>query len=241
MQITPTQYIYPPRPRAAIPRDQINYVLGENSTWIAQLKYNDSRCMVKYLPGGKIELWNRHGEKFRNYTCPEELHNQLTKLHTTLNLNQDKISILDGGLLDAKHPAIKDTIVIWDILVHNGNHLLGTTYQERKGIIIPDVLEPWTHHVPTIGPITFGLKIDDNLFIPECHPQTEWANLWGIVDHANKPYTVGKPTDKNYKISPLLEGLVFKNPQGELSLGYKEQNNSDWIMRSRVHTGRHKF
>ena len=42
-------------------------------------------------------------------------------------------------------------------------------------------------------------------------------------------------------IGPLLEGLVFKDPNGRLQMGWQEKNNSDWMARSRVTTGRHAF
>lgn len=238
MKVKPTQYIFPPRPTEAMPREATE-ILGEYG-WIAQLKYNDSRCLIKYLPGGEIQLWNRHGERFRDYTAPEWLLEQLDNLRKELGLDKNNYHLLDGGLLDKKHKAIKDTITIWDILVKDGKHLLGTTYQERYNSIAEAAETPWYWETHKLG-LTWDKTNTSHILLPENWPYQTWISLWEMIDIINDPFTIGKPTDTNYKISPLVEGLVFKNPNGELGMGIREKNNSDWIMRSRVQTGRHLF
>lgn len=228
MQVKPEQYIYPPRPDQAIPRDATDF-LGEMG-WLAQLKYNDSRCLVKFLPDQTIELWNRHGERFRNYTCPPWLHDQLQILRQELGLGQG-YHLLDGGLLDQKHRAIKDTIVIWDILVRDSQHLIGTTYQERYQSLAQNADIPW-HFDHTKFGLTWDKQLS-NVLIPEQWPHQTWPDLWDMIHEINKPY-------ENI-CGPLLEGLVFKDPNGELGMGFTEKNNSQWVMRSRVATGRHAF
>ncbi|RKZ12569.1 hypothetical protein DRQ50_11745 [bacterium] len=229
MQVQAKQYIFPPRPKDAIPRDQTQ-ILGDMG-WLAQLKFNDTRCLIKLLPNGESELWSRHAEKIRSYTCPEWLQDQIKELRDQLGLDRNKYHLLDGGLLDQKHRAIKDTIVIWDILVRDSKHLLGTTYQERyQSILAPeDVPWYWSQH----GMHRLGTSYTPNIFHPEYHPATIWPDLWEMIDTINKEY-------KNI-CGPLLEGLVFKNPQGILGMGITEKNNSNWLMRSRVTTGRHTF
>jgi len=78
-----------------------------------------------------------------------------------------------------------------------------------------------------------GTSYTPNIFHPEYHPATIWPDLWEMIDTINKEY-------KNI-CGPLLDGLVFKNPQGILGMGITEKNNSNWLMRSRVTTGRHTF
>lgn len=229
MKVTPDQYIYPPRPDKAIPRDQTE-ILGDMG-WLAQLKYNDTRCLVKYLPNGTAQLWNRHGEQIRSYTCPDWLQEQLQALREALELDPKGYHLLDGGLLDQKHRAIKDTIVIWDILVRNGEHLLNTQYQHRYNTIAKDAQMPWHWDGEKFG-LTWN-KETDHIFLPELWPHQTWPDLWDMVARINKPY-------ENI-CGPLLEGLVFKRPTGELGMGFTEKNNADWIMRSRVTTGRHTF
>lgn len=237
MQVKTEQYIFPPRPADAIPRDMTS-MLGEMG-WLAQLKYNDSRCLIKYIPGGKTELWSRHAEKIRNYTVPDWLQEQIDALPTVLGLN-DGYHLLDGGILDGKHKAIKDTIVIWDILVRDSGHLVGSCYGDRYNLLhVNDT--PWNYQHPNGKTYQLGLALTPNILMPQNHTFDKWPGLWEMIDEINATWTIGKPNDKNYQCHPLIEGLVFKNHKGSLQMGFKEKNNSDWLMRSRVTTGRHKF
>jgi hypothetical protein len=205
--------------------------------------------MIKYLPDGHIELWNRHGERFRSYTAPEWLLEQLDQARETLGLQAGELHLLDGGLIDQKHAAIKDTIAIWDILVQNGEQLLGTTYAERYPLITGQrrrILEgteatDWYYSHETHGPISLGIALTQNILVPRNIPDTEWDKAWDTVTTVNAPYTKGTPGSPNYEIKPLLEGLVLKDPHQPLKPGFRENNNDSWMMRSRVQTGRHLF
>lgn len=251
MQVKTDQYIFPPRADQCIPKDDTDFLASMD--WLAQFKYNDSRCIIKYTEHGDVELWNRHAERFRSYTPPDYLIEELHELREILCLQPDQISMLDGGLLDQKHQAIKDTIVIWDILVKNDEQLLGTTYLHRYNTL-HDIAQRrferghtcnWLYEHGTTPPIKFGTCFSNisqpNIFIPGNWPSNEWNEAWKIVEMVNAPFTKGKPGDTTYEIKPVLEGLVFKNPNGQLAMGYSEKNNSDWMIRSRVQTGRHRF
>ena len=240
MQVQHDQYIFPPRSKDAIPRadTEIFGMLG----WIAQPKYNDSHALIKYCPDGSIELWNRHAERFRTYHAPAHLIEELQTIGHRLKIKPGTVTILDGGILDQKHVAIKDTIALWDILVYNDQHLTGTTYIDRYNQIIEAATRNyWTYENPGHGPIQFGFKFTDNILIPLNWESCEWDNLWDIVNTVNAPYTIGTPGSPDYDCKPILEGLVFKDPNGVLELGFKEHNNDSWMMRSRVMTGRHRF
>jgi len=248
----PDRYIWPPRPDAAIPREETSFL--KNTTWIAQLKYNDSRCLIKYLPDGSIELWNRHGEQFRSYHAPEWLLDQLHGVKVDLGLHANKYHLLDGGLLDAKHRAIKDTIVIWDALVLNDEYLTGTTYAQRYNELFEQLFrakdhdgthsraaeeqglpKPWFYsHESYERPYMFGYTLHKNIFFPANYASPHWPGLWDDIHAVNKPFL-------DQEIGPLLEGLVFKNLTGKLKTAFREKNNNHWIMRSRVTTGRHAF
>lgn len=234
------QYIYPPRSQDAIPRDQTDVFKTLN--WVAQYKYNDSHCLVKYCPNGDIQLWNRHAERFRTYTLPDHIRDQLASIGILLGHRPDHLTILDGGLLDQKHRAIKDTIVIWDMLVINNEHLIGTTYQNRHDRLRSiSSLETWNYHNQMHEPVPFGHKLSDDVFMPWNIPAEQWDHAWGTIELVNSPFTTGVPEHPEYSCKPVLEGLVFKDPTGVLEMGFKEKNNDHWMIRSRVKTGRHNF
>jgi hypothetical protein len=244
MQADPKTYIWPPRPTARIPiADAI--VLYGDLCWIAQLKYNDTRLLIKYLPDGNIELWNRHAEKLRSYHAPDWLLQQLQDVKEILNLKG--YCLLDGGLLDQKHRAIKDTIVIWDILVNDGEHLLDTQYLDRYNTICPNDDTPhwdghgestwyWCDNLFDMEPMPFGTHLTQNIFVPRNIKASEWEEAWAFVERINKPFVEADPP-----VGPLLEGLVFKDKEGVLEMGWREKNNDSWQARSRVATGRHAF
>lgn len=236
IKVPTTQYIFPPRAETCIPKDEASIFL--DMRWKPQLKYNDSHALIKFLPGkGNIELWNRHAERFRTYTAPDWLKDQLELVAGALGLPSDQWHLLDGGLLDQKHQAIKDTIVIWDILVKNGEQLLGTTYQERYNILYNSISteETYWYTHPKHEPIDFGIKLADNIILARQYDATDWDNLWNMVHTINAPYST-----KN-DVKPILEGVVLKDPNGQLAMGYKEKNNTDWMVKSRITTGRHRF
>lgn len=235
LTVSTAQYIFPPRAETCIPKDDATIFLDMG--WKPQLKYNDSHALIKILPNDTPELWNRHGERFRTYTAPDWLNNQLTQAAEILGLAPNQYHLLDGGLLDQKHQAIKDTIVIWDILVQNGEHLLGTTYQERYNTLKNSIstLEPYWYTHPAHDPIDFGIRITDNIILARQYDITDWNLLWHIVDTINAPFT------KNNDVKPILEGVVLKLGEGKLTMGFKEKNNTDWMVKCRIKTGRHRF
>jgi hypothetical protein len=81
----------------------------------------------------------------------------------------------------------------------------------------------------------FGKKITDNIFVADLYYGVDHQMLWDMVAEVNAPFTVGN------EVKPLIEGIVIKNPHAQLEMGYKEKNNTDWIVKSRVKTGRHRF
>lgn len=231
MKIQENQYIYPPRAKECTPRKETQ--IYKDLGWLAQFKYNDTRCLIKLKEDGRVELWGRHAERLK-YTPSVDLQDQLQEIRNQL----PGYCLLDGGLLHSKHPAIKHTIVIWDILVKDSEHLISTTYKNRYQSLILDLvfksdnckskdLQNYSHEG-----FTLGMKFTDDIFIPYNIQPNEWEMAWDMVDNINTLY----PNN-----GPLIEGLVFKDLEGELEYGFNEKNNSTWMSRSRVPTGRHAF
>jgi hypothetical protein len=225
MLVSTDQYIFPPRPSKAVPRSETGFYADYG--WLAQLKFNDTRCVVKFADGG-VELWNRHAERMRSYHAPDHLVEQLLALRDHLGLSRTEVSMLDGGLLDKKHRAIKDTIVIWDILVRDGEHLLDSTHGERYDQIARGDGRTWMYEK-----WAFGLTYSPDVFYPVFNKPELWDGLWSDIAEINAPF--------EGVCGPLIEGLMFKDLDGVLEMGMSEKNNSYWCARSRVVTGRHNF
>lgn len=224
--ISTDRYIYPPRPSTSVPREENQFFnkLG----WMAQLKYNGSRCLIKHMPDNTIQLWNRHAERFRTYHAPEWLKDEIRQAIYKLGLKPNAYHVLDGELLDQKHSEIKDTIVIWDVLVLDGEHLLDSSYKLRYDALREGLSTEESWHYKEYD---LGIKLTDHVLMPRCYYGEDWDQLWELVYKVNAPFP-----DR-----PLLEGLMLKDPVGLLERGFREKNNGSWLVRSRVTTGRHIF
>lgn len=229
MLLNHARYVYPPRAIGRLPFEESDFMADQG--YLAQLKFNDSRCLIKHLPDGRIQLWNRHGERFRDYHAPDHLIGQLGEVFAAMGLAPDEFHLLDGGLLDKKHRAISDTVVIWDVLVARGEYLLGSTYGSRFALLEAHGGAPKSFENHS-GSITLGRSLTEDIFIPDTIAPEAWRETWERLKRLNSAYAVN---------SPLIEGLMYKDYSGTLSPGYSEKNNSSWQARSRVSTGRHKF
>jgi len=194
--------------------------------WVAQYKVNDSRAVI-YLEPNDVQIWNRHHELMA-YTIPDFLITEFAQLRELLHLNGH--CRLDGGLLHMKHAAIKDTIVLWDILVYDSEHLIGTSYRSRNNMFAH------SERTYSIGDCVIGNHITDHIIHSASYPATDSPKMWEAIDKANLPYWTGKNLT-----SPIVEGIVYKDIDSPLEHGFKEKNNEGWSLKSRVQTKRHQF
>jgi ATP-dependent DNA ligase len=115
--------------------------------------------------------------------------------------------------------------VIWDILVMNGEYMLGSTFQERMNLL--EQLYPCQRMF--IG--EDGMKIykhiccttHKNIYRAPCYEKNFDSIYQSIVD-----------TD-------LYEGLVLKRKNAKLSFGLTEKNNNDWQIKCRKPTKNYDF
>jgi hypothetical protein len=220
LKTDPAKYFFPPRPDRCVPRDDLDFYYGLG--WRPQLKFNDSRALIKVLDG-RVELWNRHGERMRSYTLPGFLADQVLGVVELLGFDPSGFHVFDGGLLDQKHAAIKDCLVFWDVLVVDGFYLVGTSYAERYGKLC-GAYEPWL-----FKDFNFGFRLADNVLLADWF-SGDFSWIWDFVGEVNGPFA-----------SPLIEGVVVKDPGGLLQYGFKVKNNTEWLVKSRVSTLRHRF
>jgi hypothetical protein len=229
MQIA-KRYIFPPRPqKAAVPYERVD--MYKRAGWYAQLKYNDKRTVFS-IEHGKAEIFNRHHTKHKTYNLSEELRDEIVQAAVVFGLDTDQWNYLDGGLLHGKHKLMKDTFVIWDILVRNGDWLLNTTYKSRYDTLASP-RDPFMVDINGTE-FNFGIKITDHIFVPRL-----WENYQEAWDYVKKVNDAAGWKEGQGEC--LLEGLVVKNPAGRLKPAFKEENNAEWQSRCRIKTGRHKF
>lgn len=211
------KWVFPPRPSGAVPRGDYGDFVG----WCGQLKFNDTRCLVKFLKCGRIELWSRHKSLISGFVPSGALLGDLECIRDIVGVD----SVIDGGLLHFKHAAVKNTLVFWDLLVVGGDYLVGSTYGFRYDMLCSLLGGGGSF---CFGGVDVGIRFSDNVLLSRS--SFDFGGLWDCVDWVNVGFS-----------SPLLEGIVLKNELGVLEPGFRVENNGSWQCRSRVSTGRHVF
>lgn len=222
------KYIYPPRAVNAVPPMEHGF-LGEG--WIAQYKFNDSHALLQYLGPNEYVIWDRHGKRLQFHPS-SELDEQLKRLYQDFELRGE--CWLDGGVLDSRHPSVKDVVVIWDLLAEDGKQLLDVPYRDRYDRLFGFVSSAVEFEM--LGE-SVGLQYGSKVLLPRCFGRDDWAGMWDVVHRVNERC----PLNARGEQSPLLEGLMFKLSDHRLKPAFGQKNNVDFMIRSRVATRRHAF
>lgn len=204
------KFIYPPRPEYMIPCTEL---YKYETTHLAQPKLNGS-CVIVFIKGNEFRYFGRHQNEnlkgfkltindFKNTNFDDNEWNVVVGEY--MNKNQNGI---DGKPWNHK-------FVIFDILVHNGQYLLGTTLAERIKIL--DEL----YGVENENEYLY--KVNENVF----RVKTFTDNF---IERWKKITEVG-----------MLEGFVLKKPNAKLERGMAERNNALWQLKSRKSTKNYNF
>jgi len=226
------RYIYPPRPqKGSIPQSELaNF---KDMGWKGQLKFNGNRLVLSKNSGDAV-FYNRHKKVHKRYTPPTWLQDEIIEACRLLGLDENEWNLLDGELLHNKHRLFKDTIVLWDILVRDGEWLLDTTYQERFDSLLSkcDGCDPF--HLEIGGEkFLLGVKLTEHIFIPILTDDLQ--GLWDLTQEINEA------AGWKHEGEPIVEGVAAKMPIGKLKPGLRESNNTDWNTRCRICTKRHRY
>lgn len=123
------RYIFPPRPKNAIPDSELNF--WDNGSLIAQPKLNGSNCVI-FTNGEKIIVMNRHNQRLTNFNLSD---NEIKDIY-----RGDGWMILNGEYMnksksDENGQVFNHKFVIFDILAFNGEYLVGKTFEERVKLL----------------------------------------------------------------------------------------------------------
>lgn len=199
------KYIYPPRPEYVISTDQLYKY--ENSH-VAQPKLNGSCCSI-FIKGDELRQFGRHNnENLSNFKINK---NDLK----VLNCNNNEWNVIVGEYMNKNQNGIdgkpwNHKFVIFDILVHNGEYLLGSTLEERIKLL--DEL------FGTTDENEYLYKVNENVYRVKTFSDN-------FLERWNKITQIG-----------MLEGLVLKKPNAKLERGLSEKNNTLWQSKCRKPT-----
>lgn len=211
MKYTSFRYLYPPRPKNPIPNTELTF--WDNGSLIAQPKLNGSNCLI-FTNGEKHIAMNRHNGRLTNFQLKDDEIKELYK-------GTGGWTVLNGEYLnknkqDENRKSFNHKFVIFDILVNDGDYLVGKTFEER--IVLLDTM--------------FGQN--------EC----EKSYLYGISENVYRVKTYENQFNMLYDtLTPidLIEGLVLKRKTARLEMGTSELNNVKSQIKCRKETKNYKY
>lgn len=212
-------YLYPPRPEAKVSIKTLDKY--DNGSMLGQPKLNGSNCTL-YLSGdGSYHIYNRHGEKLTLYNDKIPF----AKLHRGngwLVLNGE---YMNKSKKDETGAKFNHKFVIFDILVFENQHLVGTTLEQR--VLLLETLFPCEDaRIKFRGSEMIGVESDPflcQLDVDDCYKVRNFTGGFG------KLYQCLTKID-------MYEGLVVKRKNAKLDPCYRPGNNSNWQIKIRKET-----
>ena len=203
------KYYFPPRPEYMVSSAELyKYELA----YCGQPKMNGA-CTMIYIKNDEIKIFGRHqNENLSNF----KLKNEDLKVLT----NNNEWNVIVGEYMNKNQNGIdgkpwNHKFVIFDILVYNGEYLLGSTFEERVALL--------DNLYGTEDENEYLYKITDKIF----RVKTFYDNF---TERWNEIVKIG-----------MLEGFVLKKKEAKLERGLSEKNNCLWQLKSRKSNKLYKF
>jgi len=203
-------YIYPPRPKNAVPVGELDF--WDDGSMIAQPKLNGSNAVI-FMNGKDVYVYNRHNQRLTNFNLSKE---ELLRLYSGSGWMVINGEYLNKSKKDETGETFNHKLIIFDILVHNSNYLLGSSFQERVNLL--DSL--------------YGKNDSDKSYL-----YSVGENVYRV-----KSFEKGfkEAFDTLTKID-MIEGFVMKRRNGKLEIGNTENNNSNSQIKFRKATRNYKY
>jgi len=206
------RYIFPPRPKNAIPDSDLNF--WDNGSLIAQPKLNGSNCVI-FMNGEKMMIMNRHSQYMTNVNISR------LEVAELFRGEPGKWMVLNGEYLnkskqDENRLVFNHKLVIFDILVYNSDYLVGQTFEQRIKLL-DDLYGQKDSEKPYL------YSISDNVY----RVKSFESGFKSLYDQLT-------PID-------MIEGLVLKRKNARLEIGNTENNNTKSQLKARKPTKNYKF
>lgn len=198
------RYLWPPRPVIKIAPTDLGVIEGMG--WWGQAKMNGTCCTL-YVPPKSMDersfAMGRHGPGNRLDWQPG------SAWMTFADTLKGGWHVFVGELLHSKGVGVRDTVVLFDLLVAEGEYLVGMSYADRFAKLtelLNNFAEPWleaTHR-----------EYNDGVWLIENRARAfrEWFDA---------------------PAHPMVEGLVFKQKNAGLRLCARANSNAAWQVKCR--------
>lgn len=205
------RYLYPPRPKNAIPPTEL--AGWDDGTMLCQLKFNGSNCLV-FTNGQKVVVMNRHGARLTGFRIPDA---EILSLYK----GTGGWTVLNGEYMnkakrDERGAEFNHRLVVFDILVDDGEYLVGQTFEQRVGLL--DRM--------------FGQSACDREYLYSVS-----ESVYRVKSHEGgfqQLYETMSRVD-------MIEGLVLKRRNARLEIGNTESNNTRSQVKCRKGTLNYRY
>lgn len=194
------QYLTPPQ--AEVQKSAVALPLHEGMGWFAQVKKNGTHSVIFVDPNRNVDAWDRHGEQQKAW------HFTAATAAVFRALPGNKWYVFDGELLHNKTSHIKDVLYLYDMLVWNGSHLTGTTYEYRYNVMLATLYAVIGRAPPRIKPGQDHYAMHRHVWLARNFKK----GFRALFD------SLSAPED---------EGLVLRDPQGV----YYTSNADRWMLK----------
>jgi ATP-dependent DNA ligase len=225
-------YFYPEKP-VLVHRDQpLVDKFTEDPDYVAEIKVNGNRCILVIL-NHEVSFFNRHGKEMRNIDKSDERYKEMVK-EIKRKVPDTGHYQFEGEFRHNKVKGIQYRLVLWDCLIYNDEYLNKLTYDERREFVLKHFSVDDAE----------GYQIGDNIISLKAWADYRKSRVTVIKQYNNVDF---RKLFEQYKLKHWdgkleeFEGLVFKNRNGKLGLGRKNNPDSKWMFKIRIETGRHKF
>lgn len=218
MEYTSYAYLFPPRPDQKVPAGALGHY--ERLGWQAQVKKNGT-CTIIFVHGDTVIFKQRHDDP---NTPGEGLdHKSWSPLQEHIDFFRESCkgegwNVFVGELLHSKTQDIKHQLYLFDQIVKDGVHLIGTTFAERQKML----RERWPSQTGERDSLRVGTYVS--------LAKNYKAGFNKLFDGAVK-----RAAERNARqLNVEDEGLVLKDPNARLEACFKQTANNGWQCKVRV-------
>ena len=191
------RYIFPPRPEYKIPPSDLQSF--DDGTFMAEPKFNGDNGVIFFNSKEFIPM-NRHGKKYPKYQLDTD---ELKDLFPP-DWNCLSGEYMAKSKKDENKSTFNHKFVIFDMLVYDGNYLLGTTFEDRWLMLY----NRFNHRF--ISENEYSYQITENIWLVKVW-LTDFVTIWNKITKID-----------------MIEGLVLKKRKSvsaKLLPGNVEKNN----------------
>jgi len=215
-------YLWPPRPDKAIPTNMLHFY--ESRGWVGQMKKNGTCTVVFVSPEGEVTYKTRHNADHKMWK-PTNKSGAIFE-----DMPGEGWYVFVVEVLHNKTRMIKDTVYIFDIMVNDGELLVGKTFTERMDML-KEIFGIKEHSDDNVVDFAYGSHyvLNPNAWLA----RTITTGFEKIMRVANNQ----KPAEG----APLDEGIVMKNPKAKFEMPGRKKSNSRWQVKCRIEHKNYDF